>query len=403
MAAPWDLGSSEWIWSAPHQDYYYVTRKTNGDYGYHWWKDIQAGGRAREPQSQTQATVSYLPDLARPSTDQSLYGLSSTSDSCDFNRDEDEQSSRTQSGISDPTNNHRYQRPTQQITQQTTQHLFNQQQHLIQHSINTQQLFPQYFHQPTSQVQSQGQPYYTGVPGSQITQHQNLPYSYGSQRTHSAFSPIGYNMVHSNQGRGQQHNLQDEPLSVWHDHQGPGQDSGPKRSWVHDIDRRFEDVRDPRGYFKKGRVFMTLVTEMQKFNDLDGEVVKYGQNVFAKTGRFVVIRPRSGHCLCLPIQTYSGRATSKPGLKANDHAALVRNGEEVQYHPEEAPLTKEPFRLIVEGEDVDISPMSRINFGKVTTIENNVQVRTIGRIHPACLPNLERYFLESLGVTQAFR
>jgi hypothetical protein len=147
---------------------------------------------------------------------------------------------------------------------------------------------------------------------------------------------------------------------------------------------------------------MTLVTEPGKWDDDNHEedtptTNVYGQNIFAKLGRFVVIRKKAGHSLCLPIHTYSGRATTKYGVNPNDHTALVRDGYAPFYIDGER-LAKKPLFLKLEDPAIDISPASRVNFGKVTNFDDGIKVRTIGRIVPGSLKRLERYFRESIGV-----
>lgn len=121
---------------------------------------------------------------------------------------------------------------------------------------------------------------------------------------------------------------------------------------------------------------------------------------FEKIRRFVVVRTKSGHCLCLPIHTYSGRGTAKEGINADDHAPLVLPGQTVQLAPNERPLKKEPLSLIVEDNTVNISPYSRIDFSKIFPVEHNLKVRTIGRIDPAYLARLEEYFRSGIGIAE---
>ena len=128
-----------------------------------------------------------------------------------------------------------------------------------------------------------------------------------------------------------------------------------------------------------------------------GDFVKdqSGPPVFVKIRRFVVIRPKATFCLCLPISTYQGQATTKPGVTAQDHAAVVLEGGQPQYHPNEAKLEKSPMFIKVENHSTgQIDPMSRINFAKVYTVEYNVKVRNIGRIIPDSIWRMDEYFAE---------
>jgi hypothetical protein len=153
-------------------------------------------------------------------------------------------------------------------------------------------------------------------------------------------------------------------------------------------------INNPRGFFKKGRVFMVPWPES------GGRLVKdqSGPLVSMKIRRFVVIRPKATFCLCLPINTYSGQATSKPGVVAQDHVAVVPEGGDVQYHPKEEALTKTPMFIVVEDPSTGpISPMARINFAKVYTVEYNVKVRKVGRIVSDSIWRMDAYFMECLA------
>ncbi|CAN9130125.1 unnamed protein product [Alternaria alternata] len=149
----------------------------------------------------------------------------------------------------------------------------------------------------------------------------------------------------------------------------------------------FDDVTNPRKFFKKDRIFMTPWTEPSGSSGTP----------FTKAARFVVVRPGSTFSVCLRISTYSGQGTTKPGVIANQYAAVIPQGNQVVLHEKGEDLSKEPIEIKVENPDVDVNVMSRINFAKPYTIEHNVKVRNIGRVVGDSVKKLERYFAESLG------
>jgi hypothetical protein len=114
----------------------------------------------------------------------------------------------------------------------------------------------------------------------------------------------------------------------------------------------------------------------------------------------VVIRPKASHSLCLPINTYQGKATSNTGVSAHDHAAIIPIGTEVQLHPDEQALTKAPIYMKVEDSTMSIDPMSRINFGRVYALESNHKVRNIGRVATESMRLLEEHFTDALQITR---
>ncbi|CAO2655104.1 Nn.00g101680.m01.CDS01 [Neocucurbitaria sp. VM-36] len=163
---------------------------------------------------------------------------------------------------------------------------------------------------------------------------------------------------------------------------------------VGDLHSEYMVIKSPRAFFKKGRVFMVPWPEP------GGAFVKdqSGPPVLVKIRRFVVIRAKASFCLCLPISTYQGQATTKPGVGVQDHAAVVLEGCEAQYHPNETELRKSPMFIKVENQTTGpIDPMSRINFAKVYTVEYNVKVRNVGRFISDSIWRMDEYFKESFG------
>jgi hypothetical protein len=63
-------------------------------------------------------------------------------------------------------------------------------------------------------------------------------------------------------------------------------------------------------------------------------------------------------------------------------------------------MDKEPFPIIVENSQEKIDPMTRLNFGRVHTVEHNVKVSKVGRILDEYLPLLEQYFLQTIAGPQ---
>ncbi|KAL5379271.1 hypothetical protein DPSP01_008545 [Paraphaeosphaeria sporulosa] len=193
----------------------------------------------------------------------------------------------------------------------------------------------------------------------------------------------------------------------------------------------FETIRNPRAYFKKGRVFKvswpeprgemgpstslsavsiradtpTQLSLPQTHGALDSTSVLDGMSggttLHVKTRMFVVIRQRAQHCLCLPIYTYSQQGTSKAGVKPEDHAPLIKENTELILHPEEqGSKLQRPIVLILEDTTLQWSPLSRINISKVQSVEYNLKVKTVGRISPDCLSDLETMFRDAIGLSE---
>jgi hypothetical protein len=151
----------------------------------------------------------------------------------------------------------------------------------------------------------------------------------------------------------------------------------------------YQVINNPRAFFKKGRVFMVPWPEP------GGDFVKEasGPQIILKIRRFVVIRPKATFCLCLPINTYEGQATTKPGVSAQDHAAVVPEGESPRYHANETELQKSAIHIKIENQSTGpVDHMARINFAKVYTVEYNVKVCNVGRIIPDSIWRMDEYF-----------
>ena len=174
----------------------------------------------------------------------------------------------------------------------------------------------------------------------------------------------------------------------------------------------YELIRNPRAYFKKGRIFKVLWPEPKGELGSDSSMNTTTETISLEDGgrsistalhikarMFVVVRPRPQHCLCLPIYTYSQQGTSKAGIKAEDHAPLIQDNTLVEYHPgEEQDKLRKPVLLILEDSEMHWSPLSRINLSQIQTVQYNLRVRTVGRVLPDCLPDLEGLFREAVGL-----
>ncbi|KAF2867751.1 hypothetical protein BDV95DRAFT_174912 [Massariosphaeria phaeospora] len=155
----------------------------------------------------------------------------------------------------------------------------------------------------------------------------------------------------------------------------------------------FETINKPRGFFKKGRIFMVLLPQPAGSPETE-------RTVYWKIRRFIVVWPRQSHCLCVPVGTYNGKATTKPGVVAQDHAPIIAAGSEARLHPDEEALQKAPLIMKVENLGVFLDPLSRVNFAKISTIEHNLKVRNIGRVLADSIKDMERYVAETLQLTK---
>ncbi|KFY30071.1 hypothetical protein V494_08286 [Pseudogymnoascus sp. VKM F-4513 (FW-928)] len=114
---------------------------------------------------------------------------------------------------------------------------------------------------------------------------------------------------------------------------------------------------------------------------------KHGELSYTSIRRFAIIKARQGHSLCLPILTYGGKGTKKPGVKPHHHAIIYTpnpsggpTGSPGELE-DEAPLVNVPIRVQLNSARHQFDRASRINYAKVYTVEHNIKVCFVGKIH----------------------
>jgi hypothetical protein len=133
----------------------------------------------------------------------------------------------------------------------------------------------------------------------------------------------------------------------------------------------------------------------------DGQFViaaTFGEKVYSKIRYFVVVREMQGCCLCLSLNTYNFQGTAKERIRVEDYAAVYPSGGRPTTRVDEQ-LVKGPFQITVEDAQERLSPMSRLNFGRVYTVEHNVKVLKVGYISDEFLPRFNSYFVETIAGT----
>lgn len=159
----------------------------------------------------------------------------------------------------------------------------------------------------------------------------------------------------------------------------------------------YERISNPSKFFKPGRVFKILWPELAGAVDDDTTVTddsRFGEKILAKIRWFMVVSDGRGACTAVPIHTYNDRGVSKFGVMAKEHAPLVLTGKDPIFLPgENKKELLPPLHLILEQSE-RLSDASRINFGKIYTIEHNTKVKSVGRIVPGDISKLKRYVSE---------
>jgi len=170
----------------------------------------------------------------------------------------------------------------------------------------------------------------------------------------------------------------------------------------------FSVVAKPKRFFAIGRIFKTVWFEPGPQEDsttanpdVDWSAACpafHEQKPFAKFRWFVVVRKRLHHSLCFAITTFGGRGAMKPSRgRAKDFVVLYPASIEPPEPEPEEQIERDPLGMIIEEGQQYLSPAARVDCGRIYTVEDNLRVMKIGRIHPESLQNLEKYFQESVS------
>lgn len=172
----------------------------------------------------------------------------------------------------------------------------------------------------------------------------------------------------------------------------------------------FEVRTSPRRFFTVGKVFMvlwaepageqkTLVTGGISTSKTSGITQgKHGEMVFSKVRRFVVIREALNYCSALPITTYGSQGVGKSHVTKSEHAIIYTGRNPPNPMSSEEPVRGEqgmrpdPIRVDPDDKEDKLDPRSRIDFGKVHTIQHNIKVKSYGKVNEKSMQALQKQF-----------
>jgi hypothetical protein len=147
----------------------------------------------------------------------------------------------------------------------------------------------------------------------------------------------------------------------------------------------------PRAFFCEGRVLAVMMNGTPEGN-VTGNItdynssssfnrVKYQDNyVYTNVRRFIVVRQKREFCYACPIFTYSGRATTKRGVRPSEHGIAYSRGEKEQLLPGEGGITKPSIAVVMSEGVPKLHIASRIYYGIIHPIQYNVKVKEIGHV-----------------------
>jgi hypothetical protein len=179
------------------------------------------------------------------------------------------------------------------------------------------------------------------------------------------------------------------------------------------LDRECKVHQNPVNFFTFGRVFAlcwpmddtqnprpqrTSISEKQ----YDLRVIKgsQGEVVFIKIQIMAVVDKKEGYCVCIPIHNCDWMSDDQRSQdqnidqKTREAYAVIHSSRKPA--PKSEPwITKRPIAVDLV-EDKTLSPMSRILFSKIYTVEWNIRVKDIGRLAPKSMDDFQRYWTVEL-------
>jgi hypothetical protein len=97
----------------------------------------------------------------------------------------------------------------------------------------------------------------------------------------------------------------------------------------------------------------------------------------------------------MPINTYNYQGVAKKGLSPEDrqaHSIIYMDDTKPAIHlAEKGMMFKSLIAVSVASSEQKLHYMSRINFGKVYSVEWNVKVMNVGKVHRDSMFNFESY------------
>ncbi|QGI66328.1 hypothetical protein CEK26_010283 [Fusarium fujikuroi] len=138
----------------------------------------------------------------------------------------------------------------------------------------------------------------------------------------------------------------------------------------------------PSWKFQPGEVFKILWPEPAR-DDSDETIYRdrYGECIMIHFRRFIVVANDRGHCTCVPITTYGGKALKKKAVDPQSHGIVHESGcPPPQLLRGEPTPGFPPIRVHIHEDGEKISRRNRVCYAKLTTVEHYVKVLFVGRV-----------------------
>ncbi|RMZ14880.1 hypothetical protein D0860_01902 [Hortaea werneckii] len=160
--------------------------------------------------------------------------------------------------------------------------------------------------------------------------------------------------------------------------------------------------RNPTQFFLPGKVFLAPwatpadTTASARSTGLD--LGDSGSQAFSRVRRFIVVRSGPGYCSAIPIVTYGGKGVAKTGVNKSEHCITYTGAQVPNPLRQELPIRGEPpmqpipIRVIPDNVTEKLDSTSRIDLGRVSTLQYNIKVKAFGTVHWSCMHALHSQF-----------
>lgn len=98
-----------------------------------------------------------------------------------------------------------------------------------------------------------------------------------------------------------------------------------------------------------------------------------------------------------PITTYSNRGAGKKGVDQRAHAIIYTGSHPPEKLATERDMNKSAICVIPARADEKLDPKSRVNMGKIYTVEWNTKVKEIGQVEKHSLVRLLNYWKQIIN------
>ncbi|KAL3440298.1 hypothetical protein BJX65DRAFT_314913 [Aspergillus insuetus] len=146
-----------------------------------------------------------------------------------------------------------------------------------------------------------------------------------------------------------------------------------------------------RDYFQPGKVFSILWHENDGRDGVSGGAIwssRYTEVIYSTVRHMVVLKAFEQYSWCYTIITHKSRYRD---FDPSKHAVIYMSDTVPEDTSDEPRMVKQPLAVEREGADATLGQQSRLNFGKIYTVEHDVKVAPVGMLSEESLARFVQY------------